>query len=225
MNDWMDVFDTRVSGDMYADAFVETLYMVGVSLFLGALLGIPLALVLVLHRPGGLLPNKALHGVTNFVVNIVRSVPFIILMVAILPFTRLLVGSSIGTTAALVPLTIYIAPFIARLIEAALLDVDPGIVEAAESMGATTWQTVRHFMLPEAKPAIILALTTSTVGLISATVMAGTVGGSGVGDLAISYGYQQFDSFAILATVIILVIVVQAIQSLGNWLARRARYN
>lgn len=225
MNDWMDTFDTRVSPQMYWDAAGETVYMVGISLFIGALLGIPIALLLVLYRPGGLRQNRVIHGITNFLVNILRSVPFIILMVAILPFTRLLTGTSIGTTAALVPLTIYIAPFIARLIEAALLDVDPGIVEAAESMGATTWQTIRHFMLPEARPAIILALTTSTVGLISATAMAGTIGGGGVGDLAISYGYQQFDGFAIIATVVILVIVVQFIQSLGNWLARRSRYN
>lgn len=225
MNTWMETFNTRVSPEMYWDAAWETAYMVGISLFIGALLGIPIALLLVLSRPGGLLENRLIYNITNVVVNLVRSVPFIILMVAILPFTRILVGTSIGTTAALVPLTIYIAPFIARLIEAALLDVDPGIVEAAESMGASTWQTIRHFMLPEAKPAIILALTTSTVGLIGATAMAGTVGGGGVGDLAISYGYQQFDSFAILATVVILVIVVQAIQSLGNWLARRSRYN
>lgn len=176
-----------------------------------------------LYRPGGLRANKYIYGVTNVVVNIIRSVPFIILMVAILPLTKALVGTSIGTTAALVPLTLYIAPFIARLIEASLLDVDEGISESAESMGATTWQTIRYFLLPEAKSSIILALTTSTVGLIGATAMAGTIGGGAVGDLAISYGYQQFDSFAIIATVVILVVVVQIIQSFGNWLARRAR--
>lgn len=225
MNDWMEVLDTRVSVGQYIDAGWETLYMVGVSLFIGALAGIPLALLLVLTRPGGLRPSRMVYGVTNFVVNIIRSIPFIILMVAIVPMTRLIVGSSIGTTAALVPLTIYIAPFIARLIESSLLEVQPGILEAAESMGATTWQTIRYFMLPEARPSIILALTTSTVGLIGATAMAGTIGGGGVGDLAISYGYQQFDTFAIVATVIILVIVVQGIQSLGNWLARRSRYS
>lgn len=224
MNTWMDTFDTRVSGQQYLDAGWETLYMVGVSLFIGALAGIPLALLLVLTRPGGLRPNKIIYSVTNFVVNIIRSIPFIILMVAIVPFTRIIAGSSIGTTAALVPLTIYIAPFIARLIEASLLEVQDGILEAAESMGASTWQTIRYFMLPEARPSIILALTTSTVGLIGATAMAGTIGGGGVGDLAISYGYQQFDTFAIVATVVILVIVVQGIQTLGNWMARRTRY-
>lgn len=218
-----ELFDTRVTGQQYLDAGVETLYMVGISLFIGALVGIPLALVLVLTRPGGLRPSRAIYSVTNVVVNIVRSLPFIILMVAIVPLTRMITGTSIGTTAALVPLTIYIAPFIARLIEASLLEVQPGILEAAESMGATMWQTIRHFMLPEARPSIILALTTSTVGLIGATAMAGTIGGGGVGDLAISYGYQQFDTFAMIATVIILIVVVQGIQSLGSWLARRAR--
>ena len=220
---WMEAFDTRVSIQQYINAAGETAYMVGISIALGALLGIPLALLLVLYRPGGLRANKYIYGVTNVVVNIIRSVPFIILMVAILPLTKALVGTSIGTTAALVPLTLYIAPFIARLIETSLLDVDEGISEAAESMGATTWQTIRHFLLPEAKSSIILALTTSTVGLIGATAMAGTIGGGGVGDLAIYYGYQQFDSFAIIATVVILVVVVQIIQSFGNWLARRAR--
>ena len=218
-----ELFDTRVTGQQYIDAGVETLYMVGISLFIGALVGIPLALILVLTRPGGLRPSRVIYSVTNVVVNIVRSLPFIILMVAIVPLTRLITGTSIGTTAALVPLTIYIAPFIARLIEASLLEVQPGILEAAESMGATMWQTIRHFMLPEARPSIILALTTSTVGLIGATAMAGTIGGGGVGDLAISYGYQQFDTFAMIATVIILIIVVQGIKSLGNWLASRAR--
>ncbi|HIX00394.1 MAG TPA: ABC transporter permease [Candidatus Nesterenkonia stercoripullorum] len=218
-----EIFDTRVSADQYLDALNETVYMVGVSLFIGALLGIPLGVALVLTRRGGLTPNRFVYTVLNVVVNIVRSVPFIILMVAIVPLTRIIAGSSIGSTAALVPLTIYIAPFIARVIETALLDVDPGILEAAESMGATLGQTIRRFLLPEAKSSITLAITTATVGLIGATAMAGTIGGGGIGDLAVSYGYQQFDTFAILATVIILIIVVQAIQSLGNWLARRAR--
>ncbi|MBX8995037.1 ABC transporter permease [Corynebacterium testudinoris] len=218
-----DLFDTRVTGAQYVDAAQETLYMVGISLFIGTLLGIPLALLLVITRPGGLRPSPVISTATNLVVNIIRSLPFIILLVAIVPLTRLITGTSIGTTAALVPLTLYIAPFIARLIEASLLEVDSGIVEAAEAMGAGLWQTVRYFLLPEARASIILALTTATVGLISATAMAGTIGGGGVGDLAITYGYQQFDSVAMLLTVVILIIVVQGIQSLGNWLARRAR--
>lgn len=220
---WMDTFNTRVSPQQYLDAGLETLYMVGIALAIGSLLGIPLALILVIFRPGGLRPNQVIYSITNLVVNIIRSLPFVIFMVAIVPLTRAITGTPIGTTAALVPLTIYIAPFIARLIEQSLLEVDHGIIEAAESMGATLWQTIRYFMLPEARASIILALTTSTIGLISATAMAGYIGGGGVGDLALSYGYQQFDTFAMLVTVIILIIVVQGIQSLGNWLARRAR--
>ncbi|SDS54365.1 D-methionine transport system permease protein [Corynebacterium timonense] len=195
----------------------------GLSLFIGTLIGVPLALALVITRPGGVRPNKPVFSVLNVLINIVRSLPFVILLVAITPLTRIIAGTAIGTTAALVPLTIYIAPFIARLLEQSLLEVGAGITEAAEAMGANTWQTVRYFLLPEAKPSLILALTTATVGLISATAMAGTIGGGGVGDLAISYGYQQFDSVAMLTTVVILIIVVQALQSLGNWLARRSR--
>ena len=220
---WRDTTGSRVTPEMYLDSFGETLYMVGISLFLGALLGIPLALAFVITRPGGLKPKKVIYGVLNVVVNIVRSLPFIILLVAITPFTRVIAGTAIGTTAALVPLTLYIAPFIARLIEQSLLEVNPGITEAADSMGASLFQTIRYFLLPEAKSSIILAVTTATIGLISATAMAGTIGGGGVGDLAISYGYQQFDSIAMLTTVVLLIIIVQAIQSIGNTLARRAR--
>lgn len=210
------LFDTNVTVDQYTKAFTETVYMVSISLFIGALLGIPLAIILVVTRPGGLKPNKWVYSILNVVVNIIRSVPFIILMVAIVPLTRLISGTSIGTTAALVPLTIFIAPYISRLIEASLLEVRSGILEAADSMGATMWQTIRIFLLPEAKSSIILALTT-------ATAMAGTIGGGGVGDLAVSYGYQQFDTPAIVITVLILVVVVQGIQSLGNFLAHRTR--
>lgn len=220
---WRDTTGSRVTPEMYIDSFGETLYMVGISLFLGALLGIPLALAFVITRPGGLKPNKVVYSILNVVVNIIRSLPFIILLVAISPFTRVIAGTAIGTTAALVPLTLYIAPFIARLIEQSLLEVNPGITEAADSMGASLFQTIRYFLLPEAKSSIILAVTTATIGLISATAMAGTIGGGGVGDLAISYGYQQFDSVAMLTTVVLLIIIVQLIQSMGNTLARRAR--
>ncbi|CAM2799920.1 methionine ABC transporter permease [Corynebacterium propinquum] len=221
--DITQILDTKVTLEQYAEAGWQTLYMVGFSLLLGTLGGIPLGIILVLTRPHGLYPQRVLFQVTNFLVNTVRSLPFVILMVAIIPFTRALVGTSIGMTAALVPLTVFIAPFMARLIEQSVLEVNEGILEAAESMGASLWQTIRYFLLPEAKSSIILALTTSTITLISATAMAGTIGGGGVGDLAVSYGYQQFDSVAIILTVIILIIVVQAIQALGNKLAQRAR--
>ncbi|CCI83742.1 methionine ABC transporter permease [Corynebacterium otitidis] len=218
-----ELFDTSVSGEQYLEALLETLYMVSISLGIGALAGIPIGITLVVARPGGVRPNRWVYGVLNVVVNVVRSVPFVILMVAIIPLTRLIVGRSIGTTAALVPLTIYIAPLIGRLIESSLLEVSSGIVEAADSMGANLWQTIRYFLLPEAKGSIILAMTTSCVGLIGATAMAGVIGGGGVGDLAISYGYQQFDTVAIVATVVILVLVVQGLQSIGNAAAARAR--
>lgn len=219
-----ELFDTRVSNQQYLDAMYETIYMVGISLFIGTLIGIPIAVILVLTRKEGLKPNVLIYNVLNVIVNIIRSLPFIILMVAIVPLTRLISGTSIGTTAALVPLTIYIAPYIGRLIENSLLEVPDGIMEAAQSMGASTWQTIRYFLLPEAKSSIVLAMTTACVGLIGATAMAGVIGGGGVGDLAVSYGYQQFDTVAMIATVIILIIVVQGIQSLGNWLAARSRY-
>lgn len=205
------------------DAFSDTLLMVSVSLFIGALIGIPLGILLVLTRPGGLLESKLTYRILDPMINIIRSLPFIILLVAIIPFTRLLVGTSIGTSAAIVPLTIYIAPYIARLVENSLLEVNPGILEAAESMGATPFQVVWYFLLPEAFSSLILTITTATIGLIGATAMAGTVGGGGIGDLAISYGYQRFDTAVIIITVIILIICVQLIQSIGNKLAKKAR--
>jgi D-methionine transport system permease protein len=156
-------------------------------------------------------------------VNIVRSLPFIILLVAIIPFTRLLVGTTIGANAAIVPLTIMVAPYIARLVENSLLDVPPGIVEAARAMGATPWQIFVRFLLPEARGSLILALTTASIGLLDASAMAGTVGAGGIGDLAISYGYQRFDGIAMLVTVVTLIVIVQVIQLIGTRLARRAR--
>ena len=219
-----DFLDSTVTFSQYAQAFQDTVYMVGFAMFLGSVIGIPVGVILAITRKGGLLENRAVYLILNTVVNIIRSVPFIILMVAIMPFTRIVAGTSIGTTAALVPLTVYVAPYIGRLIESAILEIDSGIYEAAEAMGAGTFQTIRFFVLPEAKGSIVLALTTACIGLIGATAMAGTIGGGGVGDLAISYGYQQFDSIVILITVVILIAVVQAVQSFGNWYARKSRH-
>ncbi|MNP34651.1 D-methionine transport system permease protein MetI [compost metagenome] len=199
--------------------------MVGISLFLGSLIGIPLGILLVCTRPGGVLQNKAFYAILNPVINVVRSLPFIILLVAIIPFTRFIVQTSIGTNAAIVPLIIYIAPYIGRLVENSLLEVNPGILEAADSMGATPFQVIWHFLLPEAFASLILSLTTATIGLIGATAMAGTVGGGGVGDMAIVYGYQRFDTVVMVLTVVVLIVFVQGIQSLGNWLARKVRRN
>lgn len=204
-------------------AAVDTLYMVGFSLVLGTLLAIPLAMGLVLMRPDGIKANRVWYAVLNASVNIARSLPFIILMVVLMPLTRAIVGTRIGTTAALVPLTLFIAPFMARLFEASILEVPRGIVEAAESMGASTWQIIRHFLLPEAWSSIILAITTGTVTLVGATAMAGTIGAGGVGDLALTYGYQAFNTPLMVLTVIVLILFVQVIQFLGDTLARRVR--
>ncbi|WP_019153547.1 methionine ABC transporter permease [Robertmurraya massiliosenegalensis] len=217
------MFETVITLDQFIQASIDTLYMVGMSLLVGSLIGIPLGIALVVTRPGGIIENKIFYSILNPIINIVRSLPFIILMVAIIPFTRMVVGTSIGTNAAIVPLIIFISPFIARLIENSLLEVNPGIIEAAESMGATPFQIIWYFLLPEAFGSLILSITTATIGLIGATAMAGTVGGGGVGDLAIVYGYQRFDTFAMVTTVIILVVFVQFIQSSGNALARKAR--
>lgn len=217
------MFSTTITGEQFMQAIIETIQMVGVSLFVGSLIGIPFGILLVITRPGGVLENKVVYAILNPIINIIRSLPFIILLVAIVPFTRLIVQTSIGTSAAIVPLIIYIAPYIGRLVENSLLEVNPGILEAAEAMGATPFQVIWYFLLPEAVGSLILSLTTATIGLIGATAMAGTVGGGGVGDLAIVYGYQRFDTVVVVATVIILIILVQGIQSLGNTLARKIR--
>lgn len=217
------MMETSVTVNQFMQSLIDTVYMISISLFIGALIGIPLGILLVITRPGGITEHKIIFKMINPIVNIVRSLPFIILLVAIVPFTRLIVNTSIGTAAAIVPLIIYIAPYIARLVENSILEVDEGIIEAADSMGATPLQTIWYFMLPEAFGSLILSLTTATIGLLGATAMAGAVGGGGVGDLAISYGYQRFDSFIMLVTVIVLIIFVQIMQSVGNWLAAKAR--
>ncbi|WP_078549715.1 methionine ABC transporter permease [Litchfieldia alkalitelluris] len=219
------MLSTSVTIDQFLQASIDTLYMVSMSLFIGSLIGIPLGILLVVTRPSGVLASKTLYSIINPIINIVRSVPFIILMVAIIPFTRLIVHTSIGTSAAIVPLIIFISPFIGRLVENSLLEVNPGILEAAESMGATPFQVIWYFLLPEAFGSLILSITTATIGLIGATAMAGTVGGGGIGDLAIVYGYQRFDTVAMITTVVILIVFVQGIQSLGNFLARKVRRN
>lgn len=219
-----DFLDASVPLSQYTQAFGDTLYMVCVALFIGSVIGIPVGVLLAITRKDGLRENRIVYVVLNTVVNIVRSVPFIILMVAIMPFTRLVVHTSIGTNAAIVPLVVYVIPYIGRLIESAILEVDSGIYEAAESLGAGTIETIRYFILPEAKGSMVLALNTATIGLIGATAMAGTIGGGGIGDLAISYGYQQFDTVVILVTVVILIVIVQLVQSFGNWYARKSRH-
>ncbi|AJI82439.1 ABC transporter permease [Yersinia enterocolitica] len=217
------MIETAITLDQFVQALHDTLVMVSISLVIGSLIGIPLGILLVVTRPGGLIKNRIFYNILNPIINIIRSLPFIILMVAIIPLTRLIVNTTIGTPGAIVPLIIFIAPYIGRLVENSLLDVNPGILEAAKSMGATPLQAIWYFLLPEALSSLILALTTATIGLIGATAMAGTVGGGGIGDLAITYGYQRFDTFVTVTTAIVLIITVQLIQSLGNLFASKIR--
>ncbi|MDH0363410.1 ABC transporter permease [Comamonas aquatica] len=207
--------------ELFIDSFWETLIMVGISGLLGGLIGIPLGVFLRLTDKGGVLENAPLNNTVGWIVNAIRSTPFIILLVAIIPFTRLVTGSSIGTWAAVVPLTIAAAPFIARLVETSLREVDNGLVEAAQSMGATTSQIVWKVLLPEALPGIVAGLTMSFVSLTGYSAMAGAIGGGGLGDLGIRYGYQRFLPDIMLAVVILLIFFVQAIQSFGDWIVRR----
>ena len=200
----------------------QTLYMVALALIIGTVIGIVLALILVLCKKGGLAENLILYNIVSIYINIVRSIPFVILLVAIMPITRAIVGTTIGSTAALVPLVVYISPYLARL-ENSLLEVNPGILEAAEAMGASTWQVIRYFLLPETLGSIVLALTTGTIGLLGASAMAGYVGGGGVGDLALTYGYQRMNTPLMIFTVVVLVIFVQILQLAGNAVSRKLR--
>jgi len=217
------MFETTVTTEQFIQAMVDTFYMVGFSLIVGSIIGIPLGILLVVTKPNGILQNKVVFNLLNPIINMFRSLPFIILLVAIIPFTRFITGTSIGTSAAIVPLIVYVAPFIARLVENSILEVDDGIIEAATSMGATPLQTIWYFLLPEALSSLVLSLTTASISLLSATAMAGAVGGGGIGDLAISYGYERFDSFIMLVTVVTLIIIVQIIQSIGNFIAVKLR--
>jgi D-methionine transport system permease protein len=203
------------------NATLDTLYMVGVSAGLGTLLGLPLGVFLATSRAGELFAAPWANHALGLVVNATRSTPFIILVVAIIPFTRLLAGTSIGTNAAIVPLTVAATPFIARLVEAAIREVEHGLIEAARAMGASPLQIVAKVLLPEALPAIALALTLAVVSLIGYSAMVGAVGGGGLGDLGIRYGYQRFMPDVMGAVVVVLIVIVQGVQTLGDRLARR----
>lgn len=206
---------------MFVQSFWETLVMVGISGLLGALAGLPLGVLLFLTDRGGVLQSVAANRAMGLTVNAVRSTPFIILLVAVIPFTRAIVGTSIGTAAAVVPLTIAAAPFIARLVETALREVDRGLIETAEALGATTRQIVFKVLLPEALPGIVAGLTITFVSLVGYSAMAGAIGGGGLGDLGIRYGYQRFLPEVMVTVVVILIVFVQLVQSFGDWLVRR----
>lgn len=201
-------------------ALGETVYMVAVSMIISSLLGIPLGVLLHTTSKGQILECLPVNRVVGAIVNAIRSIPFIILMVAIIPLTRLIVGSAIGTTAAMVPLVLASVPFIGRQVETSLREIPYGIVEAAQSMGATPLQIIRKVSLPEAMPNIVAQLTTVVISLIGESAMAGAIGGGGLGDLAIRYGYQRFRPDIMIATVIVLIIMVQIVQFAGNKLAK-----
>lgn len=208
---------------LFTQSLYETLMMVGIALFIATIIGIPLGMLLVITRKDHIAPNKWVFFSLNILVNIIRSVPFIILIVAIIPFTEWVAGTAIGVKGAVVPLIVFTAPYIARLIETALLEVDRGIIEAYLAMGATRSQIIFRIMLREARPGIVLCLTIATIGLIGATAMAGAVGAGGLGDLALRYGYQQWDLPVMFVTVLILICLVQLIQSFGNWTAAKLK--
>ena len=195
--------------------------MVAVATIIAAIIGIPLGITLVTTSRGHILENRFINQILGTIVNIIRSIPFIILMVAIIPLTRIIAGTSIGTTAACVPLTIVAIPFLSRLVETSIRDVDFGLVEAAESMGATPFQIIRKVLIPEALPTIIKNITVLIVNLIGASAMAGAIGGGGLGDIAIRYGYQRFRADVMLATIIILIVGVNLIQACGDFASRK----
>lgn len=206
---------------LLSKALGETIYMVVVSMVIASAIGVPLGVLLHTTAKGQILENVVINQTVGSIVNAVRSIPFIILMVAIIPLTRFLVGSAIGTTAAIVPLVIASIPFIGRQVETSLKEVPAGLVEAAQSMGATPFQIISRVLLPEAMPGIVSQLTTVIIALVGESAMAGAIGGGGLGDLAIRYGYQRFRPEVMLATVVVLIVLVQLVQFVGNTLAKR----
>jgi D-methionine transport system permease protein len=206
---------------LLVESLLETIYMVGVSALIATVAGIPLGVVLVTTSNGHIMESRKFNTILGSLVNATRSTPFIILMVAIIPLTRLIVGTSIGTNAAIVPLCIAATPFLGRIVESAIREVDHGVIEAAQAMGASPLQIIRKVLIPEALPSIVLGITITVVSLISFSAMAGAVGGGGLGDLAIRYGYQRFRPDVMLATVVILIATVQFVQSGGDFLSRR----
>ena len=222
------MFD-QATVEMLMEGVVDTLYMTVVSTFFSYVFGIVMAVILVICRKDGIRPNPVVYSVLDVVVNLTRSFPFLILMIAVIPFTRYIVGTTIGNNATVVPLVIAAAPFVARLIESSLLEVDNGVVEAAQSMGASTWQIITKVLLPEAMPSLINGSAVAAITLLGFAVlmygmsaMSGAVGGGGLGKLAIMYGYNRYQTDIMFATVVLLIVIVQVFQSFGNWATRRS---
>jgi ABC-type metal ion transport system, permease component len=204
--------------------FLDTLLMVGISSLLALVLGLPLAILLVVSERGGLYEQVGVQRVLGWLVNLFRSIPFLILMVALIPFTRMIVGTSYGVWAAVVPLTIAAMPFFARIAEVSLREVDHGLVEAAQAMGCRRGHIIRHVLLPEAMPGIVSGFTITLVTMINASAMAGAIGAGGLGDLAYRYGYQRFDTQVMLTVIVVLVALVTLLQFFGDRLSRRLNH-
>lgn len=201
-------------------AFFQTLYMVGVALLVAIVIGLPLGIILYVTDKGFFLENKFVKSVASVITNLVRSIPFIILLVFLLPLTNSMLGTTIGPTAAAVPLSVAAIPFFARIVESAAREIDKGVIEAAISVGASPWMIIKDIILPEIKPGIISGLTITTISLIGFSAMAGTIGGGGIGDLAIRYGYYRYDDLVMYTTVIVLIVLVQVIQYTGDFIAK-----
>lgn len=199
----------------------DTIYMTIVATFFSYVFGIIMGVVLAISRKGGISPKPLVYSSLDIIVNLTRSFPFLILMIAVIPFTRFLVGTTIGNNATIVPLVLSAAPFVARLVESSLLEVDHGVIEAAQSMGATEWQIITKVMIPEALPSLINGSAVAAITILGYSAMAGAVGGGGLGKLAIMYGYNRYQTDIMIITVVLLIIVVQAFQSIGNWATRR----
>ena len=206
---------------LLAKGIWETLYMTLVSSFLAYLLGLPLGLLLIVTDKNGIRPMRVLNRLLSFVINFVRSVPFLILLIAVIPFTRFLVGTSVGSTATIVPLVLASVPFVARMVESSIKEVDRGVVEAAQSMGASPWQIVWKVLLPEAKPSLILNAAIATTTILGYSAMAGFVGGGGLGTISINYGFYRYQSDVMLVTVLLLVVIVQVFQEIGMRIAMK----
>ncbi len=214
------MFDAQLV-EMLWEGVVDTLYMTVVSTVLSYVFGMVMGVLLVICRKDGIAPHPVVYTVLDVVVNLTRSFPFLILMIAVIPFTRFLVGTTIGNNATVVPLVIAAAPFVARLIEASLLEVDGGVVEAAQSMGASTWQIIIKVLLPEALPSLLTGSAVAAITILGYSAMSGAVGGGGLGKLAIMYGYNRYQTDIMFATIILLIVIVQLFQMLGNWATKR----
>lgn len=214
------MFDEKVV-EMILVGIKDTLYMTLVSTVFGYILGLPYGIILNLTKKDGLKPNKIIYGVGDFICNIVRSIPFLILLILLIPFTRLVVGQSYGSTATIVPLVICAAPYIARVVESSLNEVDAGVIEAARAMGASNAQIIFKVLLAEARVSLFTGATITTGLLLGYSAMSGTVGGGGLGDIAVRYGYYRWQTDIMIVTVILLIVIFQIIQNLGNWFSSR----